>query len=143
MGVVRKVGEFRHESRFTTWACKFAIFEVSTKGRPALLAAINHGYGRRGLGPSPGPLRIRPGPRPLEWGDVVAALRLAVDDDLTAHQRRIFVAIVLQRCPVGRTSGRAGLESRRDLQTLFDARRKLRTALVTHGYLDDDIAGES
>src|SRR5579859_3702927 len=31
VAVVRKVGEFRGESRFTTWACKFAIFEVSTK----------------------------------------------------------------------------------------------------------------
>ncbi|HEX4217833.1 MAG TPA: hypothetical protein VHZ02_05675, partial [Acidimicrobiales bacterium] len=29
--VVAKADEFRGESRFTTWACKFAIFEISTK----------------------------------------------------------------------------------------------------------------
>jgi RNA polymerase sigma-70 factor, ECF subfamily len=31
IGVMGKVAQFRGESRFTTWACKFAIFEVSTK----------------------------------------------------------------------------------------------------------------
>jgi hypothetical protein len=31
MAVTGKLGQFRGESRFTTWACKFAIFEVSAK----------------------------------------------------------------------------------------------------------------
>ena len=31
MAVTRKLGQFRGESRFTTWACKFVIFEVSGK----------------------------------------------------------------------------------------------------------------
>ncbi|HEX3460275.1 MAG TPA: hypothetical protein VHT49_05180, partial [Acidimicrobiales bacterium] len=29
--VVAKAGDFRGDSKFTTWACKFAIFEVSAK----------------------------------------------------------------------------------------------------------------
>src|SRR5258708_1668990 len=31
MAVTGRLGQFRGESRFTTWACKFAIFEVSAK----------------------------------------------------------------------------------------------------------------
>ena len=31
MAITNKVGQFRGESRFTTWAYKFVIFEVSTK----------------------------------------------------------------------------------------------------------------
>ena len=31
MAVVGKVGQFRGESRFTTWAFRFVIFEVATK----------------------------------------------------------------------------------------------------------------
>lgn len=31
VAVTAKIGQFRGESRFTTWAYKFVIFEVSTK----------------------------------------------------------------------------------------------------------------
>ena len=31
VSITARLGQFRGESRFTTWACKFAIFEVSAK----------------------------------------------------------------------------------------------------------------
>ena len=139
MGVVRKVGEFRGESRFTTWACKFAIFEVSTKvgrhfwQRPTV-AMDGEDWDRLpdrfGLDPA----------RAAEWGDVVAALRRAVDDELTDHQRRVFVAIVLNGVPLDALVAELGSNRNAIYKTLFDARRKLRAALVTHGYLDDDVS---
>ncbi len=139
MGVVRKVGEFRGESRFTTWACKFAIFEVSTKvgrhfwQRPTV-AMEGEDWGRLpdrfGLDPA----------RAAEWGDVVTALRRAVDDELTEHQRRVFVAIVLNGVPLDALVADLGSNRNAIYKTLFDARRKLRAALVTHGYLDDDVS---
>ncbi len=139
VAVVRKVGDFRGESRFTTWACKFAIFEVSTKlgrhfwQRPTVAMdgeAWDRLPDRFGLDPA----------RLAEWRDVVAALRRAVDDELTDHQRRIFVAIVLNGVPLDALV--AELSSNRNAlyKTLFDARRKLRASLVTHGYLDDDVS---
>jgi RNA polymerase sigma-70 factor, ECF subfamily len=139
MGVVRKVGEFRGESRFTTWACKFAIFEVSTKvgrhfwQRPTV-AMDGEDWDRLpdrfGLDPA----------RAAEWGDVVAALRRAVDDELTEYQRRVFVAIVLNGVPLDALVAELGSNRNAIYKTLFDARRKLRAALVTHGYLDDDVS---
>jgi len=139
VAVVRKVGEFRGESRFTTWACKFVIFEVSTKvgrhfwQRPTV-AMDGEDWDRLpdrfGLDPA----------RAAEWHDVVAALRRAVDDELTDHQRRIFVTIVLNGVPLDTLVAELGTTRNAIYKTLFDARRKLRAALVTHGYLDDDVS---
>jgi RNA polymerase sigma-70 factor (ECF subfamily) len=142
VAVVRKVGEFRGESRFTTWACKFAIFEVSTKvgrhfwQRPTV-AMDGEDWDRLpdrfGLDPA----------RAAEWHDVVAALRRAVDDELTDHQRRIFVTIVLNGVPLDSLVAELGTTRNAIYKTLFDARRKLRAALVTHGYLDDDVSRQA
>jgi RNA polymerase sigma-70 factor (ECF subfamily) len=138
--VVRKVGDFRGESRFTTWACKFAIFEVSTKvGRHfwqrATVAMDGEDWDRLpdrfGLDPA----------RAAEWGDVVAALRRAVDDELTDHQRRVLLAIGLNGVPLDALVVELGSNRNAIYKTLFDARRKLRAALVTHGYLDDNTSG--
>jgi RNA polymerase sigma-70 factor (ECF subfamily) len=140
MGVVRRVGEFRGESRFTTWACKFAIFEVSTKvgrhfwQRPTVAmdsAAWDRLPDRFGLDPA----------LAVEWGDVVAALRRAVDEELTEHQRQVFVAIVLNGVPLDALVAELSSNRNAIYKTLFDARRKLRTALVTHGYLTTTLRG--
>jgi RNA polymerase sigma-70 factor (ECF subfamily) len=139
VNVVAKVREFRGESRFTTWACKFAIFEVSTKiGRhfwrhPTTSMDAEDWErlpDRFGLGPA----------EESEWGALVAALRAAVDRELTEHQRRIFVAIVLNGVPLDELV--VELDSNRNAiyKTLFDARRKLRASLVTNGYLEDDAS---
>ena len=137
VSVIAKVRQFRGDSRFTTWACKFAIFEVSTK--------IGRHFWRRPTATIDGedwdrlPDRFGLDPaRVAEWRDVLAALRRAVEDDLTDHQRRIFVAIVLNGVPLDALVAELGSSRNAIYKTLFDARRKLRAALVTHGYLEDD-----
>jgi RNA polymerase sigma-70 factor, ECF subfamily len=138
VGVVAKVGQFRGESRFTTWAAKFAIFEVSTKigrhfwRRPTVSMQAedwDRVPDRFGLDPA----------REVEWRGVLAALRMAVDDELTGHQRRIFVAIVLNGVPLDALVAELGTNRNSIYKALFDARRKLRASLVTNGYLDHDV----
>ena len=138
--VVAKVGDFQGGSRLTTWACKFAIFEVSTKigrhfwRRPtAAMDAEDWGRlpDRFGLDPA----------RVAEWRDVVAALRRAVEEELTDHQRRIFVAIVLNGIPLDALVAELGSSRNAIYKALFDARRKLRAALVAQGYLDGAFRG--
>ena len=82
-------------------------------------------------------------PRESESREIVAALRRVVDRELTERQRRIFVAIVLNGVPLDALV--AELESSRNAiyKTLFDARRKLRAALVANGYLDPDTSRRS
>jgi RNA polymerase sigma-70 factor (ECF subfamily) len=75
-----------------------------------------------------------------EWGALVTALRAAVDRDLTAHQRRIFVAIVLNGVPLDALVAELGSNRNAIYKALFDARRKLRASLVDNGLLAREAA---
>ena len=70
-----------------------------------------------------------------EWGDLFAALRRAVDTELTSRQRAVFVAIVLNDVPLDTLVMHLGSSRNAIYQVLFDARRKLRAALAANGYL--------
>ena len=54
MTIISKIDEFRGASRFTTWAYKFALFEVSAS-RPTRLAPPGPRGRRQRLGPAAGP----------------------------------------------------------------------------------------
>jgi RNA polymerase sigma-70 factor (ECF subfamily) len=135
LAITRKLDQFRAESRFTTWAYKFVILEVSAKvGRHfwrtpgAVLDAEDWERLPDRLGVDPA--------RAAESRDLLAAFRRAVDEELTSRQRQVFVAIVLNGIPLDALV--AELDSSRNAiyKTMFDARRKLRAALVANGYLD-------
>jgi RNA polymerase sigma-70 factor, ECF subfamily len=139
IAVMAKVSEFRGESRFTTWACKFAIFEVSSKIGRHFWQRPTVSMDAEDWDRLPDRFGIEPD-RAAEWGDVVVALRRAVDDELSDRQRRIFVAIVLNGTPLDALVIELGSSRNAIYKALFDARRKLRASLVTHGYLDDDAS---
>jgi RNA polymerase sigma-70 factor (ECF subfamily) len=142
MAITGRLGQFRGESRFTTWACKFAIFEVSTKigrhfwrhpGVPLDAEDWERLPDQFGLEPE----------RESEWRDLLAALRRAVDDELTLRQRQVFVAIVLNGVPLDTLVIEFGSSRNAIYKMLFDARRKLRAALVAGGYLGHDAQERS
>src|ERR1700758_4509391 len=142
MAITGKLGQFRGESRFTTWAYKFVIFEVSAK--------IGRHFWRRPDAPLDAEdwdrLPDRFGFEPAgesEWRDLLAALRRAVDTELTARQREVFVAIVVNEVPLDALAVRLGSNRNAIYKTMFDARRKLRAALAANGYLDDEDSGRS
>jgi len=78
-----------------------------------------------------------------EWGDLFAALRRAVDSELTPRQREVFVAIVLNDVPLDTLVIHLSSSRNAIYQVLFDARRKLRAALAADGYLGHDSVGRS
>jgi len=137
VAITSKLGQFRGESRFTTWAYKFVMFEVSAKvGRhfwrhPGVRLDAEEWErlpDRFGFDPA----------QEAEWRDLLAALRRAVDEELTARQRRVFVAIVLNAVPLDTLVIELGTNRNAIYKTLFDARRKLRAALAANGYVGDD-----
>jgi RNA polymerase sigma-70 factor, ECF subfamily len=140
VAITGKIGQFRGESRFTTWAYKFVIFEVSAKigrhfWRHPVVPLDAEGWERL-------PARFGVDPaHQAEWGDLFAALRRAVDTELTPRQRAIFVAIVLNDVPLDTLVTHLGSSRNAIYKMLFDARRKLRAALVANGYLDHGPAG--
>src|ERR1700689_3133258 len=132
VAIIAKAGQFRGESRFTTWTYKFVIFEVSTKigrhfWRNRTVAMDDEDWSRLpdrfGLDPA----------HEAEWRDLVTALHEAVDDDLTDRQRQIFVAIVLNGVSLDALVAELGSNRNAIYKMLFDARRKLRAALVAKG----------
>src|SRR6266700_3988390 len=78
-----------------------------------------------------------------EWRDLATALRRAVDTELTARQRQVFVAIVLNGVPLDALVLELGSNRNAIYKVLFDARRKLRSVLAANGYLRDDSPGTS
>jgi RNA polymerase sigma-70 factor, ECF subfamily len=80
MAITAKLGQFRGEGRFTTWAYKFLIFEVPVK--------VDRHFWRHPAIPLepedwerlPGRFGVDPSDQ-AEWGDLFAALRRAVDSE--------------------------------------------------------------
>src|SRR5579863_2699383 len=135
LAILAKLADFRGESRFMTWAYRFVILEVSGKlGRhywhnsPVRLDA---GQWER----LPDRFGIDPEQHALS-ADILAEVRRVVEHELTEHQRRVFVAIVVDGIPLDALAARLGLHRNAVYKVIFDARRKIRRALVTKGYLE-------
>ena len=142
LAIVAKLGQFRGESKFTTWAYKFVVFEVSAKiGRhfwtnqtvPMAAEDWERLPGRLGADPA----------QETERRDLAGAVRRAVDEDLTPRQRKVFVAIVLDGVPMDALVTELGSTRNAIYKTMFDARRKLRAALAANGYLNDQTSRHS
>jgi RNA polymerase sigma-70 factor (ECF subfamily) len=139
LSILSRIGTFRGESRFTTWAYSFVMFEVSGK--------IGRHYWKNAL-PSPSaedweqlPARLDADPSThAEASDLVAAVREAVGQTLTAHQRKVFVALVLDGVPLDALAIELGANRNSIYKVMFDARRKIRAHLVAHGHLVTDGA---
>jgi RNA polymerase sigma-70 factor (ECF subfamily) len=134
LAIGRKIAEFRGESRFTTWACKFVIFEVASKlarhwSRRPTVALDGEGWER---------LPARFGFDPVEEAEsreLLAAVRRAIDGALTPRQRRVFIAIVVKGVPLDVLAAELGSTRNAIYKTMFDTRRKLRASLEANGYL--------
>lgn len=136
VSILRRLSEFRGESRFTTWAYKFAILEVSSKlGR--------HFWNRPALALEPEqweqlPARFGVAPElAAEARDMITVVRAAVDNVLTERQRLVFVALVVHGIPLDALAAKLTTDRNTLYKVMFDARRKIRAELVTKGYLID------
>ncbi|MFI5897376.1 hypothetical protein ACIA5D_45520 [Actinoplanes sp. NPDC051513] len=76
--------------------------------------------------------------REAEWRELLEVFRHAVEHELTDRQRRVFKAIVLDGVPLDSLCIELDANHNAAYKTLFDARRKLRTALVAKGHLRED-----
>jgi RNA polymerase sigma factor (sigma-70 family) len=136
IAVGERLDKFRGEARFTTWASKFVIFDVATK--------MNRHYWHRHEVPyeqedwSKIALRFDLGPdEEAQVREFAAAISSAVEENLSERQRIVFVATVLNGMPMDVLADQLGSSHNTLYKVLFDARKKLRAALVVGGYLPE------
>ena len=131
VAVLRRLADYRGESRFTTWAYKFALYEAGAKVRRRAW------QGRElPLEPQTWALISGGGATPeatIETSELLTGLREAIERDLSPHQRRVLVAVALHDVPIDVLAERLDTTRGALYKTVHDARRKLRAALAERG----------
>ncbi|MFZ1995323.1 MAG: sigma-70 family RNA polymerase sigma factor [Solirubrobacteraceae bacterium] len=125
--ILGKLDDYRFESRFTTWAYKFAILEAAVRTR-------RRAWQERELPIDPDawttlPARTLDPAEDLELRDRLRTIIEAVRTELSPHQREVLGALVLAEVPIDVLAERLGTTRGALYKTLHDARRKLRTAV--------------
>jgi RNA polymerase sigma-70 factor (ECF subfamily) len=131
VAVLAKLGQFRGDSRFTTWAYKFALYEAAASLRRRawqdrelpLEPATWPSFASQALSPADA----------LDESELLAALRQAIAERLSAHQREVLVATTLNGVPIDVLAERLNTTRGALYKTLHDARKKLRAELAAQG----------
>jgi RNA polymerase sigma-70 factor, ECF subfamily len=135
ISILARLDEFRGESRFTTWAYKFALLETAVKLRRRAWQARE-----LPVEPETWSLFANVGLEPdaqVEERELLAALQKAIAETLTPHQRRVLVALALNGVPIDVLAERLSTTRGALYKTLHDARVKLRRHLAASGLAAD------
>jgi len=125
--ILAKLDDYRFESRFTTWAYKFAILEAAVRTR-------RRAWQERELPIDPDawtslPSRALDPAEDVELRERLRAILEAVRTELSPHQREVLGALVLAEVPIDVLAERLGTTRGALYKTLHDARRKLRAVI--------------
>lgn len=138
IAVLNHLSEFRGDSKFTTWAYKFAI-------NMALMTARRER--RKGL--SVDQLFSTEDGTPFEWGledaeglpdqsamqgEIREIIQDVINHELTDRQRRVLVMMVFQNIPMDEVVRELDTNRNAIYKMLHDARRKLKHRLQAHGF---------
>jgi RNA polymerase sigma-70 factor, ECF subfamily len=133
VAVLRKLSTFEGRSRFTTWAYKFGVLHAG-------VAVRRQAWRHREI-PLPDTLTIvdrSPTPEAhSEAAHLARAVQAAIASELTPHQRRVVLALLVEEVPIDVLADRLGSTRNALYKTLHDARRRLRVALTDSGHLEN------
>lgn len=127
VAITRKLDTFRGLSRFTTWAGKFVIVEISSKLR-------RHAWRHR-RAPDEGIWDRLADSAPaaddrLQQREQLQMLRQAVQSELTDRQREVFTAVTADEIPIDVLAERLGSSRGAIYKVLHDSRLKLKRVLT-------------
>jgi RNA polymerase sigma-70 factor (ECF subfamily) len=133
IAILRKLNTYRGASRFTTWAFKFAILEVSAalrretwRDRPVTMDETSW---RRLVD-----LRPSSPASEAEAAELLALIQRLVPHMLTPRQREVFMAVVVGEVPIDVLADRLNSTRGAIYKILHDARRQIRTQLAAQGW---------
>jgi RNA polymerase sigma-70 factor (ECF subfamily) len=130
VAVLARIGSFEGRSRFTTWAYKFGIFQAGAEVRRAA-------WDGREIQLHDLPVIDQSGSPEAhaESRHLAAAVRDAMLEELTPHQRRVAIALLVEGVPTDVLANRLGTTRNALYKTLHDTRRRLRAHLRAQGLL--------
>ena len=129
--ILGKLETYRGESRFTTWAYKFALLEAAVKlrrrawqGREVPIEP-EHWSVIAARGDSPA--------AEAESHELLDSISSAIETELSPHQREVLVAVALNDVPIDVLAERLNTTRGALYKTIHDARKKLRSHLADTG----------
>jgi RNA polymerase sigma-70 factor (ECF subfamily) len=138
LAVLAKLDQFRGNSRFTTWAYKFALLETALKlrrrpwqGREIAVEPVEWTQLSDGSPPLEGAAELR---------ELLMAVTNAIRTELTPHQREVLVAVAVNGVPIDVLAERLATTRGALYKTIHDARHKLRRRLALDGHAVDPPA---
>ena len=138
--ILGKLDNYRGESRFTTWAYKFALLEAAVKlrrrawqGREVPLEpeqwSVIAGHGESPAGEA-------------ETQELLGSIAAAIETELSPHQREVLVAVALNGVPIDVLAERLNTTRGALYKTIHDARTRLRSHLAEAGLRFEEHALE-
>jgi RNA polymerase sigma-70 factor, ECF subfamily len=136
MSVLRRLDDFRGDSRFTTWVYKFALLEASAKLRKRAWQGREVPLEPEGWAIFSSAI-LEPDAE-AEQSELLVTLQNAIAEVLTPHQRSVLIALALNGVPIDILAERLNTNRGALYKTLHDARRKLRKHLNERGLALDN-----
>jgi RNA polymerase sigma-70 factor (ECF subfamily) len=131
LAILGKLDSYRGESRFTTWAYKFALLEAAVKLRRRAW------QGREiPLEPEQWSAFADPKDSPAssaESHEVMSSIGRALEAELSPHQREVLIAVAVNGVPIDVLAERLNTSRGALYKTIHDARKKLRRYLADAG----------
>jgi RNA polymerase sigma-70 factor, ECF subfamily len=137
LAILQHLHEFRGESRFTTWAFKFAV-------NKALMCARHESWKHISLDQLLGAQELdeivfRDEQQEFDLDRMVwrtqvwSILRQVIETELSPHQRQVLIAITFDDVPLDELANQFQTNRNALYKTLHDARRKLKARLLEQG----------
>jgi RNA polymerase sigma-70 factor (ECF subfamily) len=143
LAILDRLTDFRAESKFTTWAYKFAVNYALTAARRERWKTVSlDGLLDETDAPAWSPAADPSAPSPehtAQQAEVWALLRQVMDEALTPRQRQVLRAIVFEEVPLDEVVRHLGSNRNAVYKLVHDARRKLKAGLEARGYPVGDI----
>jgi len=143
LAILDRLGDFRAESKFTTWAYKFAVNIALTAARRERWKTVSLDHM---LDENEAPVWLPGGdpavPSPEQRSqqrEVWALVQQVMDAELTPRQRRVLRAMVFDEVPLDEVVRLLGSNRNAVYKLVHDARRKLKAGLEARGYSVADI----
>lgn len=140
IAVMNHLSDFRGDSKFTTWAYKFAIniaLMTSRRERWKSVSLDQISFAKNGLLAEAVIRSESPGSAPDQsalQGEVGDIIQEVIEHDLTDKQRQILIMMVFNEVPMDEVVRQLGTNRNAIYKILHDARRKLKSSMQARGF---------